>query len=260
MPASCSSRWTSCASKASSVAYEQVASSPLADQSIGTLIDHVSASGRPQPAWRRPSSRSTARRPSPRRPRSWNPFRKKSTGPAAADGDHDRASGDSRSLGAGHPQRRVGPVFQAADDSKLSTTRIGPMPHGAQLTVTINGNAGAQELGPGRRVQRAGAARSPRGPTGGVRCVPRRWPACRTARSRALRAYRELLARAGTPDAAAASLAASPFSMAPAARRRGRRGPSRPAAGTVRIWRCCASNLTDPGPGPLAIDPAGKPQ
>ncbi len=196
------------------VSYEQFASSPLADQSIGTLsITYPHPGGRAGCAQARFALDSAPTMPSATS--ALNPFAKKSPG-AQTMASKATPQGEIHEVWVlDIPSTESDQYFKLlAAQSFYNTER--PEAKGARLTVTVNGSRATKnwdqlaELNALiQRVRRQGqlVAYSRPAALAGVAESP----------ITSVRAYHDLLAQTGTADAAAtAQVAANPFSMQPA--------------------------------------------
>lgn len=194
------------------VVYEQVASSPLSDQSIGTLtITYPHPGGRTGWAQAKFALDSTPTKSTPAT--NWNPFRKKPKGPPPPTAITTVQAEVHEVWVLDIPSAESDTVFKLLTAQSFYN-KDRPNAQDAQLTVTINGNQARKnwdqvvELNTlAQRVRREGrlASYARPGVLAGLPDNP----------ITSIAAYNNLLARSGSSNAAAASLAASPFSMAP---------------------------------------------
>jgi hypothetical protein len=201
------------------IAFEQVASSPLAEQSIGTLsITYPHPGGKPGLAQAKFAIDSAPAKVSkPSAPRNWNPLSRKPPLPASPKAMVTAQPEVHEMWVLDIPAAESDQYFKLlAAQSFYNTERPGT--GAAQLTVTINGSRvhkpweQVPQLGAlAQRVRREG------------RLVAYSRPAAEAGQAEgsiaSLEAYRNMLAQSGSPEAvaASASLAANPFSMPPVA-------------------------------------------
>ncbi len=199
------------------IAFEQVASSPLAEQSIGTLsIIYPHPGGKQGQAQAKFAIDSApAKASKPAATRNWNPFSRKPPAPPSPKAMVTAQPEVHELWVLDIPAAESDQYFKLlAAQSFYNTERPGT--GAAQLTVTINGS---QVHKPWEQVPQLGALAQRVRREG--RLVAYSRPAAEAGIAEgsiaSLEAYRNMLARSNSPEAAAASasLAANPFSMPP---------------------------------------------
>jgi hypothetical protein len=200
------------------ILFEQVASSPLADQSIGTLtVTFPHPGGRPGLAQAKFAIDSIpGKAPKPAATRRWNPLSRKPPGPPAPTSLVTSQPEVHEMWVLDIPAAESDQYFKLlAAQSFYNTERPGT--GAAQLTVTINGS---QVRKPWEQVPQFGALAQRVRRDGRLVAYSRPAAQAGTAEGAiaSLGVYRNLLAQTSSPEAiaaATASLAANPFSMPP---------------------------------------------